>query len=215
MHAEAKGQQEDRPALSSPSPAGHLGGVPSILALGLRVPCSHREVLLPAPRCPHLLWLETSPPPQFCPVPQTCLYSIAAAVVAVTYPVCSGLLRLGVKERPGTEVQEQCGRQKLGAGLLSGMGLGLELCQIQMSPSCVADPSAPVSNQGMSFLAGLALTVRHPPYLKLVISFLLISAAVQVPQAGPVPTGGAPATLSCGGLVQSLIPPASVRLEFQ
>lgn len=26
------------PALSSPSPAGYLGGVPSILALGLRVP---------------------------------------------------------------------------------------------------------------------------------------------------------------------------------
>ncbi|KAM7079055.1 sphingosine-1-phosphate transporter MFSD2B isoform 3-T3 [Molossus nigricans] len=75
----------------------------------------------------------------------TCLYSIAAAVVAVTYPVCSGLLRLGVKEPP--------------------------------------DPSAPVSSQDTSFLAGLALTVRHPPYLKLVISFLFISAAVQVEQS--------------------------------
>nr|XP_031322516.1 major facilitator superfamily domain-containing protein 2B isoform X2 [Camelus dromedarius] len=70
------------------------------------------------------------------------LYSTAAAVVAVTYPVCSGLLCLGVKERP--------------------------------------DPSATASGQGLSFLSGLCLTVRHPPYLKLVISFLFISAAVQV-----------------------------------
>ncbi|XP_036118976.1 major facilitator superfamily domain-containing protein 2B isoform X5 [Molossus molossus] len=44
-------------------------------------------------------------------------------------------------------------------------------------------PSAPVSSQDTSFLAGLALTVRHPPYLKLVISFLFISAAVQVEQS--------------------------------
>ncbi|XP_054422385.1 sphingosine-1-phosphate transporter MFSD2B [Pteronotus mesoamericanus] len=75
----------------------------------------------------------------------TCLYSVAAAVVAVTYPVCSGFLHLGVKERP--------------------------------------DPSAPASSQGMGFLAGLGLTVRHPPYLKLVISFLFISAAIQVEQS--------------------------------
>nr|XP_031540906.1 major facilitator superfamily domain-containing protein 2B [Vicugna pacos] len=73
------------------------------------------------------------------------LYSIAAAVVAVTYPVCSGLLCLGVKERP--------------------------------------DPSATAAGQGLSFLSGLCLTVRHPPYLKLVISFLFISAAVQVEQS--------------------------------
>ncbi|XP_045225640.2 sphingosine-1-phosphate transporter MFSD2B isoform X2 [Macaca fascicularis] len=70
------------------------------------------------------------------------LYYIAAAVVAVTYPVCSSLLCLGVKERP--------------------------------------DPSTPASGPGLSFLAGLGLTTRHPPYLKLVISFLFISAAVQV-----------------------------------
>ncbi|XP_073072045.1 sphingosine-1-phosphate transporter MFSD2B isoform X1 [Manis javanica] len=75
----------------------------------------------------------------------TRLYSIAAAVVAVTYPACSCLLRLGVKERP--------------------------------------DPSTPVSGQGLSFLAGLSLTARHPPYLKLVISFLFISAAIQVEQS--------------------------------
>ncbi|KAF0876343.1 MFS2B protein, partial [Crocuta crocuta] len=73
------------------------------------------------------------------------LYSIAAAVVAVTYPVCSCLLCLGVKERP--------------------------------------DSTAPASGPGLSFLAGLALTVRHPPYLKLVISFLFISAAIQVEQS--------------------------------
>ncbi|XP_036891350.1 major facilitator superfamily domain-containing protein 2B [Sturnira hondurensis] len=74
-----------------------------------------------------------------------CLYSVAAAAVAVTYPVCIGFLHLGVKERP--------------------------------------EPSATASSQGMSFLAGLGLTVRHPPYLKLVISFLFISAAVQVEQS--------------------------------
>ncbi|XP_045700445.1 major facilitator superfamily domain-containing protein 2B isoform X3 [Phyllostomus hastatus] len=45
------------------------------------------------------------------------------------------------------------------------------------------DPSAEASSQGMGFLAGLGLTVRHPPYLKLVISFLFISAAVQVEQS--------------------------------
>ncbi|XP_011354880.1 major facilitator superfamily domain-containing protein 2B [Pteropus vampyrus] len=75
----------------------------------------------------------------------TRLYSIAAAVVAVTYPVCVGLLRLGVTEQP--------------------------------------EPSTPASSQGPSFLAGLGLTVRHPPYLKLVISFLFISAAIQVEQS--------------------------------
>ncbi|XP_034515729.1 major facilitator superfamily domain-containing protein 2B isoform X3 [Ailuropoda melanoleuca] len=73
------------------------------------------------------------------------LYSIAAAVLAMTYPVCSGLLCLGVKERP--------------------------------------DSSDPASGQGLSFLAGLRLTVQHPPYLKLVISFLFISAAIQVEQS--------------------------------
>nr|XP_035977586.1 major facilitator superfamily domain-containing protein 2B isoform X1 [Halichoerus grypus]XP_035977587.1 major facilitator superfamily domain-containing protein 2B isoform X1 [Halichoerus grypus] len=75
----------------------------------------------------------------------TRLYSIAAAVLALTYPVCTSLLCLGVKERP--------------------------------------DSSAPASGQGLSFLAGLGLTVRHPPYLKLGISFLFISAAIQVEQS--------------------------------
>ncbi|XP_059972782.1 sphingosine-1-phosphate transporter MFSD2B isoform X4 [Mesoplodon densirostris] len=86
---------------------------------------------------------ETALPGQVAISPNaTRLYSIAATVVAVTYPVCSSLLCLGVKERP--------------------------------------DASARASGQGLSFLAGLRLTVRHPPYLKLVISFLFISAAVQV-----------------------------------
>nr|XP_027793709.1 major facilitator superfamily domain-containing protein 2B isoform X3 [Marmota flaviventris] len=75
----------------------------------------------------------------------TRLYSIAAAVVVVTYHVCSGLLCLGVKEQP--------------------------------------DPSASASGQGLGFLAGLGLTARHPPYLKLVVSFLFISTAVQVEQS--------------------------------
>uniref|UniRef100_A0A8C5P5I2 Sphingosine-1-phosphate transporter MFSD2B n=1 Tax=Jaculus jaculus TaxID=51337 RepID=A0A8C5P5I2_JACJA len=75
----------------------------------------------------------------------TRLYCIAAAVVAMTYPVCGGLLCLGVKEPP--------------------------------------DSSAPASGQGLSFLAGLGITVRHPPYLSLVVSFLLISAAVQVEES--------------------------------
>eukprot|EP00070_Physeter_catodon_P015961 XP_023974306.1 major facilitator superfamily domain-containing protein 2B isoform X3 [Physeter catodon] len=86
---------------------------------------------------------ETALPGQVAISPNaTHLYSIAATVVAVTYPVCSSLLCLGVKERP--------------------------------------DASARASGQGLSFLAGLRLTVRHPPYLSLVISFLFISAAVQV-----------------------------------
>ncbi|XP_015977288.1 major facilitator superfamily domain-containing protein 2B [Rousettus aegyptiacus] len=75
----------------------------------------------------------------------TRLYYTAAAVVAATYPVCVGLLRLGVTEKP--------------------------------------EPSTPASSQGPGFLAGLGLTVRHPPYLTLVISFLLISAAIQVEQS--------------------------------
>ncbi|XP_043325185.1 major facilitator superfamily domain-containing protein 2B isoform X2 [Cervus canadensis] len=75
----------------------------------------------------------------------TRLYFIAAAVVALTYPVCSTLLYLGVKEQ--------------------------------------SDPSTPASGQGLGFLTGLGLTVRHRPYLKLVISFLFISAAVQVEQS--------------------------------
>ncbi|XP_005360670.1 major facilitator superfamily domain-containing protein 2B [Microtus ochrogaster] len=73
------------------------------------------------------------------------LYCIAAAVVALTYPVCGGLLCLGVKERP--------------------------------------DTSAPASGPGLSFFTGLAITSRHPPYLSLVVSFLFISAAVQVEQS--------------------------------
>ncbi|XP_077008344.1 sphingosine-1-phosphate transporter MFSD2B isoform X1 [Tamandua tetradactyla] len=75
----------------------------------------------------------------------TRLYSIAATVVAVTYPVCSCLLYLGVKKQP--------------------------------------DSLAPASGQGLGFLAGLGLTAQHPPYLKLVVSFLFISAAVQVEQS--------------------------------
>nr|XP_038969053.1 sphingosine-1-phosphate transporter MFSD2B isoform X6 [Rattus norvegicus] len=73
------------------------------------------------------------------------LYCIAAAVVALTYPVCGSLLCLGVKEQP--------------------------------------DPSAPASGQGLSFFTGLGITSRHPPYLNLVVSFLFISAAVQVEQS--------------------------------
>ncbi|ERE67997.1 major facilitator superfamily domain-containing protein 2B [Cricetulus griseus] len=78
-------------------------------------------------------------------VAQARLYCIAAAVVALTYPVCGGLLCLGVKERP--------------------------------------DTSAPASGTGLSFFTGLAVTSRHPPYLNLVVSFLFISAAVQVEQS--------------------------------
>ncbi|XP_040848842.1 major facilitator superfamily domain-containing protein 2B [Ochotona curzoniae] len=73
------------------------------------------------------------------------LYCLAAAVVAVTYPVCSSLLWLGVKERP--------------------------------------DSSASASGPALGFLAGLSQTARYPPYLKLVLSFLFISAAVQVEQS--------------------------------
>lgn len=118
-------------------------------------------------------------------------------MVTVTYPVCIALLRLGVKEQPGTGCR-QCGK-KLGAGLLLGMSFGLKLCQAEMSLSCVVEPSGPASSQDLSFLAGLVLTVRHPPYRKLVISFLFISAAVQVLLAGPIPIGS----------VQSLIPTTS------
>ncbi|XP_055982175.1 sphingosine-1-phosphate transporter MFSD2B [Sorex fumeus] len=45
------------------------------------------------------------------------------------------------------------------------------------------DASSTASGPGLGFLSGLSLTVRHPPYLKLVGSFLLISAAVQVEQS--------------------------------
>lgn len=86
-------------------------------------------------------------------------------------------------------VQAECGKQKLEAELLLGMSFGLGPCQPEMSPSCVAEPSAPASSRGVSFLAGLGLIVRHPPYLKLVISFLFISAAVQVPLPRLIPIG--------------------------
>lgn len=82
---------------------------------------------------------------QYCPLPQARLYCIAAAVVALTYPVCGSLLCLGVKERP--------------------------------------DTSATASGPGLSFFTGLAITSRHPPYLSLVVSFLFISAAIQVEQS--------------------------------
>lgn len=49
--------------------------------------------------------LATTSPVQFCPVLQARLYCIAAAVVALTYPVCGSLLCLGVKEQPGMGVQ--------------------------------------------------------------------------------------------------------------
>lgn len=49
--------------------------------------------------------LETLSPVQFHPVLQGRLYCIAAAVVALTYPVCGSLLCLGVKEQPGMGVQ--------------------------------------------------------------------------------------------------------------
>ena len=89
------------------------------------------------------------------------------------------------------------------------MGLGLELCQAETWPPCVADPSATASSQGMNFLDGLGLTVRHPPYLKLVISFLFISAAVQVPLARPGPTGLPPAMLNLHRFQFSLSSPGT------
>lgn len=45
------------------------------------------------------------------------------------------------------------------------------------------DTSAPASGQGLNFFTGLAITSQHPPYLSLVVSFLFISAAVQVEQS--------------------------------
>ncbi|XP_023566747.1 major facilitator superfamily domain-containing protein 2B isoform X2 [Octodon degus] len=45
------------------------------------------------------------------------------------------------------------------------------------------DPVGPASGQGLGFWAGLGLTTRYPPYVKLVVSFLFISAAVQVEQS--------------------------------
>uniref|UniRef100_A0A8C9JP27 MFSD2 lysolipid transporter B, sphingolipid n=1 Tax=Panthera tigris altaica TaxID=74533 RepID=A0A8C9JP27_PANTA len=116
------------PLATVKSPAAGTG-----LGLGAVVPGPQRceDAALPGP-------VAVSPD-------ATRLYSIASAVVAVTYPVCSSLLCLGVKERPGSSV--------------------------------------PASGPGPSFLAGLVLTVRHPPYLKLVISFLFISAAIQVEQS--------------------------------
>ena len=76
------------------------------------------------------------------------------------------------------------------------MSFGFELHQPKMSLSNVTDPSTPASGQGLGFLTGLGLTVRHRPYLKLVISFLFISAAVQVCLARLIPTGWALAILS-------------------
>lgn len=100
----------------------------------------------------------------------------------MTYPVCSGLLCLGVKERPGKGVQSGHGKQKLGQVHL-GLGFWFGTLPSRSVTPCVADSSDPASGQGLSFLAGLRLTVQHPPYLKLVISFLFISAAIQVPLA--------------------------------
>ncbi|XP_075856698.1 sphingosine-1-phosphate transporter MFSD2B isoform X1 [Microcebus murinus] len=112
--------------------AGTLMGatVHGLIVSGAHGPHSCEDAVLPGPAA-------VSPD-------AACLYSIAAAVVVVIYPVCSGLLCLGVKERP--------------------------------------DAADPASGQGLSFLAGLGLTACHPPFLKLVLSFLFISAAVQVEQ---------------------------------
>ncbi|XP_058143632.1 sphingosine-1-phosphate transporter MFSD2B [Dasypus novemcinctus] len=113
--------------------AGTLAGAAAhgLLVAGAHQPRGCHEAALPGPGgvSPHAARL----------------YSIAAAVVAAAYPVCSCLLCLGVKERP--------------------------------------EPPGPDSGPGLGFLAGLGLTARHPPYLRLVVSFLLISAAVQVEQS--------------------------------
>ena len=55
---------------------------------------------------------------------------------------------------------------------------------------------SPCREERLGFLAGLGLTVRHRPYLKLVVSFLFISAAVQVCLARLNPPGWALAILS-------------------
>lgn len=71
---------------------------------------------------------------------------------------------------------------RLGPGLLLGVGWCFGI-QAQVAPPCVADSSASASGPALGFLAGLSQTARYPPYLKLVLSFLFISAAVQVPAA--------------------------------
>ncbi|XP_058434366.1 sphingosine-1-phosphate transporter MFSD2B isoform X2 [Marmota monax] len=142
----------------------------------------HGFIVSGAHRSNHCVDTELPVPAAISP-DATRLYSIAAAVVVVTYHVCSGLLCLGVKEQPGMEALQGNGRPELEAGLLLGVGFGVESYQAKMSPSCVADPSASASGQGLGFLAGMGLTARHPPYLKLVVSFLFISTAVQVEQS--------------------------------
>ncbi|XP_037668887.1 major facilitator superfamily domain-containing protein 2B isoform X5 [Choloepus didactylus] len=112
-----------------------VGTLVGAAAHGLIVSGAHKPG-----RCPE----AALPGPVAVAPDATRLYCIAATVVAVTYPVCSCLLYLGVKKQP--------------------------------------DAPAPASGPGLGFLAGLGRTVRHPPYLKLVVSFLLISAAVQVEQ---------------------------------
>lgn len=67
----------------------------------------------------------------------------------------------------------------MGAGSWGqGSSWGFKLCQ--GVPSCVTGPADPGPGHGLGFLTGLGLTTRHPPYVKLVVSFLFISAAVQV-----------------------------------
>lgn len=80
--------------------------------------CSHWEALLPGP------WVSPPPrvgditPTEVLSCPQTRLYFIAATVVALTYPVCSTLLYLGVKERSGRyRAVDRVWKQKLVAPL--------------------------------------------------------------------------------------------------
>nr|XP_019568262.1 PREDICTED: major facilitator superfamily domain-containing protein 2B isoform X3 [Rhinolophus sinicus] len=81
----------------------------------------------------------------------TRLYSIAAAVVAVTYPVCSSVLHLGVKEQPGTRVQavweaEAGGQAPLGYEFWSETWPSRDvtfLCCRTLCPSLHPEPGLP------------------------------------------------------------------------
>lgn len=56
-------------------------------------------------------------------------------------------------------------------------------CMLYLGVKEQPDSSTPASGHGLSFLSGLGLTIRYPPYLKLVGSFLFISSAVQIEQS--------------------------------
>uniref|UniRef100_A0A8C3M4I4 Uncharacterized protein n=1 Tax=Geospiza parvula TaxID=87175 RepID=A0A8C3M4I4_GEOPR len=100
-----------------------------------------------------------------------CLFQALTTLFQVPYSALTMFLSTDQKDRDSATAYSECD-----LGSLLGTGVFI-LCILLL-----LDPYALNSDRAIPFCKGLALTMKHGPYVKLTASFLLISTAVQLEQ---------------------------------